>query len=350
MDRLPRGRRAFTLVEVLVVIAIIAVLIGLLLPAVQLVREAAARLQCANNLKQLGLAAHEYASDKGRLPPGHLGPPGPRPPYDGFPYPQGPYWKWFRNAPHVGVIAFLLPYLEQDGIYNQLQVNWSPPSNSPSIWPLNGNNFTMAQSRLAVLRCPSDNLSSGVTVGTFIALYSGPSLAGGGYITVYYGGSPVGLENANRLGLTNYLGVGGAAPGPSLDPFWRQWEGMLNNDSPVALTDVIDGTSYTLLLGEGLGAVKGGTREFGWSWMGCGSLGTGRGLQGPRDAVGLSFSSRHSAGVQFCFGDGSVHLLRRGATFRDPVEDHASPDWFLFQQLAGRHDGQTADTSPLLGW
>src|SRR5438874_1098882 len=108
-------RRGFTLIELLVVIAIIAILIGLLLPAVQKVREAAARMQCANNLKQIGLAAANYESANGVLPPGYLGHRDANDPWDPAVAPSGipPYYPY----QHIGSLAFLLPFVEQDNIY-----------------------------------------------------------------------------------------------------------------------------------------------------------------------------------------------------------------------------------------
>src|SRR5438477_7728692 len=105
MKNLRRG--GFTLIELLVVIAIIAILIGLLLPAVQKVREAASRIKCKNNLKQIGLALHNYHDSQGFFPPGYVSTVGSNGPADD----RGPGWGW---------AALLLPYVEQDNLFRQI--------------------------------------------------------------------------------------------------------------------------------------------------------------------------------------------------------------------------------------
>src|SRR6059058_4737536 len=115
-------RRGFTLVELLVVIAIIAILIGLLLPAVQRVRESAARVKCQNNLKQIGLACHNFAAANRYLPPGLLSDAPNSPPDPG------------NVGPGVGCLAFILPYVEQESVYRQLQLNWSVKPLGGALW------------------------------------------------------------------------------------------------------------------------------------------------------------------------------------------------------------------------
>src|SRR5881275_1315975 len=107
-------RSGFTLIELLVVIAIIAILIAILVPAVQKVREASARAQCQNNLKQIGLAAHEFESINKRLPPGYNGA---NTAANGLIEPGDPTYTF---APCIGVLAYLLPFLEQDAVYQSM--------------------------------------------------------------------------------------------------------------------------------------------------------------------------------------------------------------------------------------
>src|SRR5262245_20493624 len=124
-----RRHRGFTLTEVLVVIAIIAVLIGLLLPAVQRVREAGNRTVCVNNLRQLGLACLHFETFNGRLPPGYLGPRLDRN--------QDVYGPFEHQYQHVGLLAILLPYAEQENVFRSLrQIDWHPGSFGPAWYDI----------------------------------------------------------------------------------------------------------------------------------------------------------------------------------------------------------------------
>src|SRR5262249_27089334 len=149
-------RRAFTLIELLVVIAIIAILIGLLLPAVQKVREAAARMQCSNNLKQLGLALHNYHDANNKLPPAS----------------QIPWWLFVQDkddfmdftlqfGPNWAVL--LLPYFEQDNLYKQANPASYPgvPITQGTMPPNPNQNWrSIVATDLKVMLCPSDGSNS----------------------------------------------------------------------------------------------------------------------------------------------------------------------------------------------
>src|SRR3954470_13195478 len=140
MFRIPARRRGFTLIELLVVIAIIAILIGLLLPAVQKIREAANRLKCTNNLKQIGLAAHNYHDTMDRFPPA-VNIPG----EEAFGWPAAPeVGRWY------GLFMALFPYFEQDNLRRGLVDNVA----NPHYTNCNGSNSIGAQV-VKILICPS---------------------------------------------------------------------------------------------------------------------------------------------------------------------------------------------------
>jgi prepilin-type N-terminal cleavage/methylation domain-containing protein len=219
------GRRGFTLVELLVVIAIIAVLIGLLVPAVQRVREAANRVRCANNLKQLGLACHIYDSDHRTLPPGYLGP---------IPNEQqyGPDVDKFQ---HVGLLVYLLPYVEQEGLYHQLQMQIDlDPSRVGPAWYTNSNNWQLAQTRIKLFECPSDNIADDTSAqGTALAFhfynYRAALVPNAGDNTGENTSIDAVLRDATDpavIGRSNYCGCGGLA-GRGTSQYWSRYEGIL---------------------------------------------------------------------------------------------------------------------------
>jgi prepilin-type N-terminal cleavage/methylation domain-containing protein len=207
-------RTAFTLIELLVVLAIIGTLIALLLPAVQRVRDAGARIKCANNLRQIALAAHNYHDTLGSLPAGMR-------------YRNGrdPYllMSWLTQ---------LLPFAEQDSLWRATQAAYGQ-----SPWPLNNPPHVGLTTVLPVFVCPSDGRANGV-------------------------------EEAQRehifVALTSYLGV----EGKDLTTL----DGVLFRDSRIRLTDITDGTSQTLLAGE---RPPSADFQFGWWYAGAGQLFTG---------------------------------------------------------------------------
>jgi prepilin-type N-terminal cleavage/methylation domain-containing protein/prepilin-type processing-associated H-X9-DG protein len=194
-------RQGFTLVELLVVIAIIGILVGLLLPAVQAAREAARRMSCSNNLKQLALGLHNYESTHGVFPPGGLG----------FPY------VWSAHA-------HLLPYVEQGNLENLLDYN-VPPLNAFNFGGFDpvlvGRNDEAAKMRLPLLLCPSD---TDVVPGSDYGGISYPASAGSG--------------------------ING--PGTADDGAIANADGIIFSRSKIGFRDVLDGTSHTIAFGEHL--------------------------------------------------------------------------------------------------
>jgi len=258
---LVRDRRGFTLIELLVVIAIIAVLIGLLVPAVQKVRDAAARIQCGNNLSQIGKAAQNYQSAKGTLPPGYLGP---NPNLIAM---QGTYnnQNYGYQGQYVGVLAQLLPYVEQDNAY-QLMMSGVPPdylttAATYSPWWTYPSAIQAAETRIKTYLCPAAQADAAPTV--ILGLTTFPTASGFNLEAPYVSPDPVGLGRSNYQGVGGYAGLAVAT----------QYAGLFTNRTPVSLTALTgaDGSSNTLMFGETVGDIDTGQQQIAYSWMGAGS-------------------------------------------------------------------------------
>jgi prepilin-type N-terminal cleavage/methylation domain-containing protein len=302
MDRFVR-RSGFTLIELLVVIAIISVLLGLLLPAVQKVRESAARAQCASNLKQIGLASHHYADVHRRLPPGQLGP-----------YPDVGKGLPPFNAQFIGVLTYLLPYVEQDNTYRLLLQSFPADYLNPYAvyqpWWNYPAAYAAAQTRVQVYLCPSDNPYSN-TVQTDILTHTFRKASG---FELFVGGFGI-SDRGTDLGRTSYVGVagyGGQINNAAVDRF----AGIFCNRSGLSLEQLTasDGSSNTLMFGEWLGDLAIGPRRYAPAWIGAGSMPTGYGTGGTGDSALFEFNSKHTGMIQFCMGDGSVRGIRKGIT------------------------------------
>ena len=318
-DRALRSRRAFTLIELLVVIAIIAILIGLLLPAVQKIREAANRMQCGNNLKQLALACHNYQDTIGELPASvQLRPGVSRTSISARRF--GPNW-----------IVMILPYIEQDNLYAQV-------STHVTNYMINGN-FNWAAIRgqkIKTLRCPSDTGWDNIYPG-----------AGGGWARGNYACNAGGIHGPNVGYMTT---EGGASPANDWGwgglPTTLRGGGVMCINFGHAIHRIPDGSSNTVMLGEvrngshlsiqdsrgvwaigmpGASVIAG---QFSWDdtvpntlednaddCEGC--------INDPKGGMGAwpgcpfqqaQARSRHTGGVQVAMADGSIRFVRNGTS------------------------------------
>ena len=270
-------RRGFTLIELLVVIAIIAVLIALLVPAVQKVREAAARTQCSNNLKQMALALHSYESLNKAFPPGRT-----------------------TATPEHSWTAFMLPYLEQDNVFKlyRIDLDWNNPINYEAI-----------RTQLPVFNCPS----------TFPGERTDDTIAA----------NPACGDYSTISALKDFVAINCFGLAHLSDPNDQRIIGALVKDQKTRISDIEDGTSNTIMIAEDAGRPKlyitggvlgdpsiAGWKEGGWADPGApfsidGSNGDGSVPGGC--SINCSNNSEvfgfHPGGANVSFADGSVRYL-----------------------------------------
>ncbi len=296
---LPRPRRrGFTLIELLVVIAIIGILIALLLPAVQKVREAANRLKCQNNLKQLGLALHNFHDD-----------------YHAFPLAG-------KLSSELSWHVFLLPFIEQDNLYKRFSLapghyNGPPDNRGPM-------KNELALTKIPLYLCPSSLaetmlLADPNNVNTAELVGGAPP-----YTTHYYGvmgpkgtnpatGQPYQWDNVGAHGGFARQGI-----------FQRDTDATSTSPGPdtgTRIGDITDGTSQTLLLGE-LSWTNDATGTRYRSWVrGCDGQPVCAGCRNVTNAINspsianfndIAFGSMHPGGANFTLADGSVRFLQEG--------------------------------------
>jgi prepilin-type N-terminal cleavage/methylation domain-containing protein/prepilin-type processing-associated H-X9-DG protein len=331
----PDRRPGFTLIELLVVIAIIAILIGLLLPAVQKIREAANRMKCSNNLHQLVLAAHNYNDTVGYLPPGFLG----RMPQDAGGL-NGNITTDF-NAQLVGCLVYLLPYIEQDNLYRTMTAGAGVPADylNPDVRYPDFSNYTSfwnnRGAKIPTLLCPSDNASSAPWDCFFSTYVTSPTQF---EITIITFPDSV-------FGRTNYLGIAGHS-GLTIDSH----RGAFNNRSKNPLATMPDGTSNTFLFGEY--STK-GPPDTGWqsvspSWMAAGYFPLAWGLEQPSqpDLRWYELSSKHPSGIMVAMADGSVRMVRYIGPGPVPPAP-PTPGYTAYIRGAGMVDGNVFDPNAL---
>jgi prepilin-type N-terminal cleavage/methylation domain-containing protein/prepilin-type processing-associated H-X9-DG protein len=349
----------FTLIELLVVIAVIGILIGLLMPAVQAAREAARRSQCTNNMKQIALGALNFEGVYRQFPPGinvSQNSTDPNPGYNNPPPFAGPY---------VGCLAYLLPYVEQGNVYQNIPLTLFDPNTTQGAWAYSygpfdfndpnvpaqyqngtGRGYPKAlNTRIETFMCPSDSPGGGYLVLDAYGFYEGSP---GYFVDWVYNFPSYGAE----LGRSNYVGVAGGYGDVSLnDPSpahqaWAPFKGIYYENSQTKVADITDGTSNTMAFGESLGLLHtNGYREAEISWMGAGAMGTKWSLSplygptgdgGPNaptsqnDYTFWQFQSLHPGVVNFAFADGSIHAISK------------TSDFYVYVYLSGMADGRVA--------